>query len=588
MEREHVGSSGWYRRARTALTTGSRARWAVPAVAVVAVGAVAAGTAAAGAQAAPSLSPKTPAQLLAGLAHATGPGPMTATIQESASLGLPEMPGPMNDLSPYSLLSGTHTFQIWYGSPGQARIAEPVELGESDLRLNGRQAWLWNSKTQTATHLVLPARQRVTLPRKLVPRRIPRKARLDPRLPAGVAPTPLAAARHILAAIGPTTAVSVQPNVTVAGRAAYQLAIAPKSSGSLIGRITVAIDANGHFPLRLQVFARGASRPAFSLGYSSLAIGRPAASNFAFTPPPGAKVKTVKVPARMPFGLPGMFPLAGLGPFGGALFGGPSLPAAARMACLRADGPRPAILRHILAARGARQQARTPAEIKRVLRRGLPKGEIRALRSGKLGPLTCMVHAGGPAALPEKLSTRKAISKPGLVSRQGPRGSLYSIPSKNWVSYQPITGGDNPTPLTAIALPRPQVSVMGKGWLSVLVIKPAAGTAPGTPPMVSTRVGKSVAVKVNGHKVTVRDTGLGGQQVIVSPASGRQVQSGPLAGMPPYLGAILKGATPVHGAWGSGRLIRTALFSALITSKGTVLIGSVTQAVLYADASAVK
>ena len=40
-------------------------------------------------------------------------------------------------------------------------------------------------------------------------------------------------------------------------------------------------------------------------------------------------------------------------------------------------------------------------------------------------------------------------------------------------------------------------------------------------------------------------------------------------------GPLLDAATPVHGAWGSGRLLRTSLLDVLITSKGAVLAGAV-------------
>ena len=52
--------------------------------------------------------------------------------------------------------------------------------------------------------------------------------------------------------------------------------------------------------------------------------------------------------------------------------------------------------------------------------------------------------------------------------------------------------------------------------------------------------------------------------------------------------ALMKSATPVHGAWGSGRLLRTSLVSVLITNSGHVLVGAVTPAVLYAAAAQVK
>ena len=53
-------------------------------------------------------------------------------------------------------------------------------------------------------------------------------------------------------------------------------------------------------------------------------------------------------------------------------------------------------------------------------------------------------------------------------------------------------------------------------------------------------------------------------------------------------GALLKSATPVHGAWGSGRLLHTSLVSVLMTNSGHVLVGAVTPAVLYAAAAQVK
>ena len=51
---------------------------------------------------------------------------------------------------------------------------------------------------------------------------------------------------------------------------------------------------------------------------------------------------------------------------------------------------------------------------------------------------------------------------------------------------------------------------------------------------------------------------------------------------------MLHSATPVHGAWGSGRLLRTGLVSVLITDSGHVLIGAVTPQVLYSAAAQVK
>ena len=101
----------------------------------------------------------------------------------------------------------------------------------------------------------------------------------------------------MLKAVGTSTRVSVDRTATVAGQAAYQLVLSPRSSGSLVGRVNIAIDASNNVPLRVQVFARGASAPAFQVGYTAVSFVRPAAANFTFAPPAGAKVKTVTLPS---------------------------------------------------------------------------------------------------------------------------------------------------------------------------------------------------------------------------------------------------------------------------------------------------
>jgi hypothetical protein len=109
--------------------------------------------------------------------------------------------------------------------------------------------------------------------------------------------TPQSAATQLLRAIGPSTAVSVQSPVYVANRAAYQLALAPRSSQSLVARVLIAIDASRDIPLRVEVYGRGSAGLAYSIGFTSLTFGTPAAGNFSFTPPPGATVQQQTVPS---------------------------------------------------------------------------------------------------------------------------------------------------------------------------------------------------------------------------------------------------------------------------------------------------
>jgi hypothetical protein len=451
-------------------------RWAVPAATVAATWLVIAGTALAGGQGAPRLPARTTAQLLVAVDRpAALPSAMTAVVQETASLGLPSLPGASDPLSPLGLLSGTHTFKIWYNGPAQARVAIPVPMGETDLRLDGRDAWLWDSQTNQATHFVLPA----------APAAPSARSGLSGPGSLGDAPTPQQVARQVLAAVGKTTTVATQQNVTVAGQPAYQLTLAPKDSRSLVGHVSIAIDARNALPLRVQVYARGATSPAFSVGYTSLSFARPAASSFSFRPPPGAKVETVPVAA------------------GPMLFGSGALTGSGRMVFTR---PGSAVTVSPASGRALRAS----------------RGSLTAPRSGWYGsaPLNSGSSAYSSSISFSKSSGPSSSSSPGSVtySSLGVAGSVVGLP---------------------LGLP----SALGQGWLSAALV-PA---------------------------------GVGG------PVTGGSQAGGSLQGITAALGSA---ATPVHGSWGSGRLLRTSLLSILLTGNGQILIGAVQPSVLYSYVAA--
>ena len=385
-----------------------RARWAIPAGAVALAGALTAGTMISTAQASPELPVRTPAQLLASVAGRDAPLPaLTGTVVETASLGLPQLPNSSDPNSSTALLAGSHTIKIWYADPTHIRLAEPLTMSETDLIRNGRQVWVWQSSSNTVTRMQLPAREGgVPGSPGAVPSQLPL--------------TPQQAASQALKAVGPSTRVSVQRNVTVAGQPAYQLVLSPKASGSLIGRVAIAIDATKNVPLRVQVFAKGAASPAFQVGYTSVSFVKPAAANFSFTTPAGAKVKVVSPPRET-------------------------------------SGP----------------------------------------MSGK--------H-------------KQASGEP---------------------------------------------QVVGKDWLSVAVLPASA---------LGGLAGAGSASSVAGDAA---------QSAAGSPGGGNGEDAAVAA-------ALLKTATPVHGAWGSGKLLHTSLVSVLMTSDGHVLVGAVTPAVLESAAAQIK
>jgi outer membrane lipoprotein-sorting protein len=259
-----------------------RLRWLLPAgiAAAIAVASVAT-TAAANASGQPKLAAKTAAQLLVAVENAS-PAGLSGTIVETAKLGLPDISGLVGSgggsgLSLESLVTGSNTMNVWYAGKDQQRFALLGQLSEDDLIHNGTDLWSYDSSTRTVTHKTLTQDESDQVGSSI----------------ASSAPSldPQTAAEKALAAIDPTTTVTVDRTARVAGRAAYQLLLTPKDTRSLIGSVDIAIDAATSVPLRVQVFAVGASSPAFEVGFTSVSFNPPNASVFEFVPPAGASVE---------------------------------------------------------------------------------------------------------------------------------------------------------------------------------------------------------------------------------------------------------------------------------------------------------
>jgi outer membrane lipoprotein-sorting protein len=260
-------------------------RWLVPAgvlAAVAGVGVIATALRASGDTPLPSRSP---AQLLADVQ--TGPLPdFSGTVLERADLGLPALPevvGGDGSSQFASLVSGTHTLRVWYAGPEQVRIALLGALGESDLIHNGTDLWTWSSTDNSATHAVVPPRPQGS-----------------PGMPQGVPSvlptTPQQAASDLLAALDPSTSVTVGAPVTVAGRSAYTLVISPRDPASLVSQVRIAVDGAKYIPLRVQAYARGFAKPAFEIGFIQVNFERPDAAMFRFNPPPRVTIRQLGTP----------------------------------------------------------------------------------------------------------------------------------------------------------------------------------------------------------------------------------------------------------------------------------------------------
>lgn len=259
-------------------------RWLVPSAAAVAVigGGAAAGTIVASAD--PALPDRSAAQLLVDLQGAD-PAGFSGTVVQSTDLGLPGVAGLLKNVEGgglTSLVSGSNTARVWYASDDKVRLALLGTDGETDVIRNAGDVWIWKSSDNTGTHVTLPED-------------IAEKAAAEKKaLPTGVPSTPQEAADAALAAIDGTTKVTTTGAAEVAGRDAYELVLSPKDANSLIGQVRLAIDAAEHIPLRVDVYAKNATKPAVRVAFEQVSFTVPDAQQFTFNPPPGAKVEEVK------------------------------------------------------------------------------------------------------------------------------------------------------------------------------------------------------------------------------------------------------------------------------------------------------
>jgi outer membrane lipoprotein-sorting protein len=276
-------------------------RW-VPAVAAPAVVAVAVVGGVFATSASADLPEKTPQQVLE-LAAGADVQSFSGTVEQSSDLGLPDLssvPGgaassggsgsggaadaDASATAALELLTGSHEARVYVDGPTQVRVQILDQLAERDAIRSGDDLWLYDSSDDTAVHSTIPAAA-------------PADGDVSAPVPTEIS-TPGDLAQKFLDAVDPTTDVTLGADTEIAGRAAYDLILTPRSSDTLVGSVSIGVDSETGLPLSVEVLARGASDPAFSVAFSSLSLDTPSADLFDFTPPEGTTVTEKPFPSR--------------------------------------------------------------------------------------------------------------------------------------------------------------------------------------------------------------------------------------------------------------------------------------------------
>jgi outer membrane lipoprotein-sorting protein len=286
-------------------------KWTPAAVAVVVVAGVAIAVPVA-ANASVSLPTKTPAQVLE-LLESSRVQAFSGEITETSDLGLPSLPtgataeGSGSDsslASDLALLTGSNSLRVYVDGPKNLRLQDLGSLSERDVIRDGKDLWTYDSQSNSVEHATLTVNPNQHFSRPgVVPSTPGQPSIAEPRISQPSIPqTPDGLAKELVAKLESTSTLSVDDNLRVAGRAAYDLVLTPNATDTLVGSVAIAVDADTGMPLQVQVMAAGQKDPAVSIGFTSLDLSKPDASLFDFTPPAGAKVKELKSPLTRPVG----------------------------------------------------------------------------------------------------------------------------------------------------------------------------------------------------------------------------------------------------------------------------------------------
>ncbi|MBM7169472.1 DUF2092 domain-containing protein [Streptomyces sp. G44] len=291
------------------------ARYALP-VAVAGVAAATIGLVPALASSGDPDLPKVTAQELIEKIAASDTQQLSGNVKISTDLGLPSMGGmaggfagggaggadrgedgegsaadPRTKLM--DLASGTHTLRVAADGPDKQKVSVLEDAAEYSLIHNGDEMWAYDSASNEAYHakgFQVSGDKGGRADKGEKDEKGEKGEGGEARVPRGMPATPEEFAEQALKAVDDTTSVTVDGTAQVAGRDAYRLVVEPKQSGSTVGRITVAVDAETGTPLKFTLTPASGGSAVIDAGFTKVDFGKPSASTFDFAPPKGAKV----------------------------------------------------------------------------------------------------------------------------------------------------------------------------------------------------------------------------------------------------------------------------------------------------------
>ncbi|HET7759612.1 MAG TPA: hypothetical protein VFK62_06790, partial [Gaiellaceae bacterium] len=169
-----------------------------------------------------------------------------------------------------ALMSGA-SGRLWATTDGRGRLELQSDAGDVQVVWNQRAVTIFDASSNTVYRATLP--QHAT----------------GGSDKAGALPSVSEIASFLTQARG-HAALSAATPTDVGGQPAYSVRVSPKHDGGLLGAAELAWAATRPVPLRLGIYAQGASKPVLELAATHVTFGSVPASDVDVSPPAGARV----------------------------------------------------------------------------------------------------------------------------------------------------------------------------------------------------------------------------------------------------------------------------------------------------------
>jgi len=229
------------------------------------------------ARAEPTLPERSAAEV-ADMAAAPHPQPRSGLLELRTDLGLGDFGTTTGESggSLVGLAAGNNDARLWEDGPNR-RIALLQKLEETDWYRQGDATYVWHSRRSRVTKVATPTNA------------ADGSGLITSLAGGGTIESPDGMAARFFALRDQATRLVLHDPTYVADRPVYQLGLVPETGTSLITEVTIGVDAATGLPLKVSVHTRSGTT-AIESKFTSITFKKPAASNFAFRPPPEAVV----------------------------------------------------------------------------------------------------------------------------------------------------------------------------------------------------------------------------------------------------------------------------------------------------------